>query len=58
MKKANFGMIGLGVMGFMLALNIERNGFHVAGYDLDEEKVESFGSQHPAKKSHSQPHHQ
>lgn len=49
MKKADFGMIGLGVMGFMLALNIERNGFHVAGYDLDNEKVESFGSQHPAK---------
>ncbi len=49
MKKANFGMIGLGVMGFMLALNIERNGFHVAGYDLDEEKVEAFGSKHPAK---------
>jgi 6-phosphogluconate dehydrogenase len=38
MKKANFGFIGLGVMGHMLALNMERNGFHVAGYDLDEEK--------------------
>lgn len=41
--KANFGFIGLGVMGHMLALNMERNGFHVAGYDLDEEKIAAFG---------------
>ena len=39
MEKANFGFMGLGVMGLMLALNVERNGFRVAGYDLDEEKV-------------------
>ena len=36
MKEANFGIMGLGVMGHMLALNMERNGFRVAGYDLDE----------------------
>ncbi|MBN1122684.1 MAG: NADP-dependent phosphogluconate dehydrogenase [Anaerolineae bacterium] len=42
MDKANFGLVGLGVMGQMLALNIERNGYRVAGYDLDEEKVEGF----------------
>jgi 6-phosphogluconate dehydrogenase len=32
------GVIGLGVMGRNLALNIERNGFPVAGYDIDAEK--------------------
>jgi len=49
MEKANFGFMGLGVMGYMLALNMERNGFRVAGYDLDEEKVKSFGTGHPGK---------
>jgi 6-phosphogluconate dehydrogenase len=29
------GVIGLGVMGRNLALNMERNGFPVAGYDID-----------------------
>jgi 6-phosphogluconate dehydrogenase len=49
MKKANFGFVGLGVMGHMLALNMERNGFHVAGYDLDAEKVNAFGTKYPDK---------
>ncbi len=35
MEKADIGVIGLGVMGQMLALNMDRNGFRVAGYDLD-----------------------
>ena len=39
MKKQNIGIIGLGVMGKNLALNIERNGFFVAGYDLDKQKL-------------------
>ncbi len=43
MGQANFGVIGLGVMGRMLALNMERNGFLVAGYDLDLQKVDAFG---------------
>ena len=34
-----FGVIGLGVMGQNLALNIERNGYPVAGYDIDPAKV-------------------
>ena len=42
MAKANFGFMGLGVMGHMLALNMERNGFHVAGYDLDTVKTKAF----------------
>jgi 6-phosphogluconate dehydrogenase len=42
MQYANIGIIGLGVMGSNLALNIERNGFVVAGYDLDIPKMEAF----------------
>ena len=45
MNKANIGIVGLGVMGQMLAFNMERNGFRVAGHDLDKEKVTAFGSQ-------------
>lgn len=44
MEKANFGVMGLGVMGKMLALNMERNGIRVAGYDLDMGKVRAFGA--------------
>ena len=33
--KQAVGVIGLGVMGRNLALNMERNGFPVAGYDID-----------------------
>jgi len=36
------GVVGLGVMGHNLALNMERNGFPVAGYDLDAAKTRSF----------------
>ncbi|MEN6481166.1 MAG: NAD(P)-binding domain-containing protein, partial [Anaerolineaceae bacterium] len=39
MEKAAIGVVGLGVMGSNLALNIERNGFSVAGYDLDPQKT-------------------
>ncbi len=40
--KYAIGLVGLGVMGRNLALNIERHGFSVAGYDLDPGKVQSF----------------
>ena len=33
-KKADIGIVGLGVMEQSLALNMERNGFSVAGFDL------------------------
>jgi 6-phosphogluconate dehydrogenase len=36
------GIVGLGVMGHNLALNMERNGFPVAGYDLDAIKTRAF----------------
>jgi len=42
MEKSNIGIIGLGVMGHNLALNMERNGFAVAGYDLDAKKTQTF----------------
>jgi 6-phosphogluconate dehydrogenase len=44
MDKANFGVMGLGVMGHMLALNMERNGLRVAGYDSDLGKVRAFSA--------------
>ncbi|MBN1349999.1 NADP-dependent phosphogluconate dehydrogenase [candidate division KSB1 bacterium] len=39
MKKQEIGIIGLGVMGQNLAMNMERNGFSVAGYDLDQSRT-------------------
>jgi 6-phosphogluconate dehydrogenase len=42
MKKADIGVIGLGVMGSALGLNMERNGFLVAGLTRDETKVRAF----------------
>jgi 6-phosphogluconate dehydrogenase len=44
MKGYNYGMIGLGVMGRNLLYNIVDNGFSVAGFDLDEEKVKQLHS--------------
>ena len=40
--KYKIGIVGLGVMGHNLALNMERNGFPVAGYDLDSAKTKAF----------------
>lgn len=40
--KYKIGVVGLGVMGHNLALNMERNGFPVAGYDLDSAKAKAF----------------
>ncbi len=40
--KYKIGIVGLGVMGHNLALNMERNGFPVAGYDLDAVKTKAF----------------
>ena len=41
-KHSDIGIVGLGVMGENLALNLDRNGFAVSGYDLDEGKRERF----------------
>ena len=42
MKHTHIGLVGLGVMGENLALNLERNGFSVTGFDLDANKCTSF----------------
>jgi 6-phosphogluconate dehydrogenase len=43
MQQMDIGLVGLGVMGENLALNLVRNGFGVAGFDLDAAKRHSFG---------------
>lgn len=40
--KAKIGLIGLGVMGENLALNIARNGFKIAVYNRSVDKVDAF----------------
>ena len=42
MDKANFGLIGLAVMGQNLVLNIERNGFSVMVYNRTAARTEEF----------------
>ncbi len=42
MSNADIGLIGLGVMGENLMLNMERNGFTVACYNRTTEKVDEF----------------
>lgn len=41
-NKAKIGLVGLGVMGENLALNIERNGYPIAVYNRSPEKVDAF----------------
>ena len=50
MAQAQFGMIGLGVMGENLALNIEEHGFPVAVWNLEGEWVDRFVGKHTGKK--------
>jgi len=49
---AQFGMIGLGVMGENLALNVEDHGFRVAVWNLEGEWVDRFIN----KESRQEPH--
>ena len=48
MSQYKIGVVGLGVMGSNLALNMERNGFPVAGYDLDERRRRAWIDGEPA----------
>lgn len=50
MDKQQIGIVGLGVMGHMLALNMESKGFSVAGFDLDAEKVNAVAANVRGKK--------
>ena len=42
MQAMDIGLVGLGVMGENLAMNLERNGFSVSGFDLNAERRKSF----------------
>lgn len=42
MGKSEIGIVGLGVMGGSLALNMDRNGFRVAGFDAMPGKTDVF----------------
>jgi 6-phosphogluconate dehydrogenase len=50
MAAQQMGVIGLGVMGQNLALNVERNGFSVAGFDLDAGKAAAAGAKFAGKR--------
>jgi 6-phosphogluconate dehydrogenase len=49
MEKSHFGVVGLGVMGQNLALNVERNGFSVAGFDVNPEKARQMAEKAAGK---------
>ena len=48
----SLGLIGLGVMGENLALNFERNGFSVCGFDLDAAKRAQFAQRTQGLQAH------
>ena len=51
-KKYKLGMVGLGVMGRNLVLNMADHGFAVAGYDKDPEKVNALNEEAIEKNVH------
>jgi 6-phosphogluconate dehydrogenase len=51
-KTASIGMIGLGVMGQNLALNIERNGYAIAVYDREPAVLDAFLDRKTGKRIH------
>jgi 6-phosphogluconate dehydrogenase len=53
MQKMDIGLVGLGVMGENLALNLERNGFSVSGFDLDSGRRDSFGQRTQGLNAHA-----
>ena len=48
-RQAQFGMIGLAVMGRNLALNVEEHGFPVSVWNLETDWVDSFVNGNPGK---------
>src|SRR5437763_3335871 len=46
---AQFGVIGLGVMGQNLALNVEEHGFPVAVWNYETDWIQSFLDRNPGK---------
>ncbi len=55
MQSMNIGLIGLGVMGENLALNLARNGFAVSGFDLEAGKRDSFAQRTQGMQTHVAP---
>ena len=51
----DIGFIGLGVMGKNLVLNLADNGYKVAAFDLDYEKVSAAIAQDAAENQNQQP---
>jgi 6-phosphogluconate dehydrogenase len=50
MSQMKIGLVGLGVMGENLALNIEEKGFPIAVYNRTSDKVDEFINAHAGKK--------
>ena len=50
MSQADFGLIGLAVMGQNLVLNVESRGFTVSVYNRTTATTEEFVGKHPGKK--------
>jgi 6-phosphogluconate dehydrogenase len=49
MAQQQFGIVGLGVMGQNLALNLASRGFSVAGFDLEARQADGFAAKTAAK---------
>ena len=49
MAKQQFGMVGLGIMGHNLALNLERRGISVIGFDLEAKQADVFAARTSGK---------
>lgn len=49
MAEADFGVVGLAVMGRNLALNVESRGYHVAVYNRSRERTEDLVTKHADK---------
>lgn len=49
MSKQNFGVVGMGVMGSNIALNIESRGYSVSIFNRTEDATQEVISQHPEK---------
>jgi len=49
MAKQQFGMVGLGTMGHNLALNLERRGISVIGFDLEAKQADVFAARTSGK---------
>jgi 6-phosphogluconate dehydrogenase len=47
--KQQFGIVGLGVMGQNLALNLASRGFSVAGFDLEQKQADVFAAKTAGK---------